>query len=280
MATTHGAAAVRSAITTANGQGRPAFVAYLTAGFPSPADTVPLLLALQRGGADIIELGIPFSDPLADGPVIQYSNQTALSHGIRYADCLNLVSDARAAGLTVPVILMGYINPLLAYGEVESVKHAKERGADGFIVVDLPVEEAGDFIKLCKSEHLAYVPLAALTTKIERLRRITAVAESFIYCVSVTGVTGSRAVVNNELPEFLARIRDSCGDRHIPLGVGFGISNREQFLQVASLAEAVVMGSALIRLITEWTQDEKNTDKVELYDKIAMFAAEICGRKL
>jgi tryptophan synthase len=269
-----GAAAVTQAIESAQKQSRAAFVAYLTAGIPHPDKTVELLLALQAGGADIIELGVPFSDPLADGPVIQLSNQIALSHNVTYADCLDIVTRARAAGLSAPVVLMGYYNPLIAYGEVQAVADAKKAGADAFIVVDLPVEEAGDFVQLCKKNSLSYIPLAALTTRVERLSNIASTADSFIYCVSVTGVTGSRVAVNNELPAFLKRMRDACGEKKVPLAVGFGISTPEQFNQVAKMSEAVVMGSALIKLITD------NIEDPNLAKRVTDFAASVCGKKV
>lgn len=236
--------------------GNPAFIAYLTAGFPSRTLSPQLLLALQRGGADIIELGVPFSDPIADGPVIQLANQISLAEPncvMGFQDSIEILKEARNIGVHVPIVLMGYYNPILAIGEELAVQEAKNAGADGFIVVDLPVEEAeeGGFAKLCKSQGLAFIPLAALTTKEERLPKIVQIADSFVYCVSVNGVTGARTQVNDELPAFLERIRKAMSTDKVPLAVGFGISNRSQFLHVAQHAEAVVIGSAIIKVVSE-----------------------------
>jgi tryptophan synthase len=244
---------IRAALGKTNG--KPAFIAYLTAGYPLLNITSQLLLAVQQGGVDIIELGVPFSDPLADGPVIQLSNQVALSppNCVGYSECLNVVKESREIGVVVPIVLMGYYNPLIQYGEEKAVEDAKRAGVDGFIVVDLPAEEAqveGGFADICKNKGLSFIPLAALTTREERLKNIVGLADSFVYCVSVNGVTGARAAVNDELPAFLARIRNAM-TRKVPLAVGFGISNREQFLHVAQHAEAVVIGSALIKIIAE-----------------------------
>ena len=192
------------------------------------------------------ELGVPFSDPLADGPVIQASNQRALESGVNFQACIDFVSEARRRGLTVPVVLMGYYNPILAYGEEKAVKNAKESGADGFIVVDLPPEEASGFIRLCRASEMSYIPLVALTTREDRLGTVADSADSFLYCVSVTGVTGARKELSSEVPAFLDRVRRYA---KVPLAVGFGISDRTQFLQVAGLAEGVVIGTAIIKAI-------------------------------
>ena len=237
---------LRAGFAQANGEGRAAFVAYVMAGFPNPDQTVPLLLGLEAGGADVIELGVPFTDPLADGATIQRANEVAVAAGVTFADCLGMVRQARAQGLTVPLILMGYANPLLAYGEERAAADAAAAGADGFIVIDLPPDEAGTFRKACTEHGVSFVPLIAPTTAEERMGEVAAVADSFIYCVSVTGTTGQRAELPPEIGELVATIR-----RHteLPIAVGFGVSTREQVAEVGRVAEGVAVGSAIIAAI-------------------------------
>ena len=237
---------LRAGFAQANGEGRAAFVAYVMAGFPSPDQTVPLLLGLEAGGADVIELGVPFTDPLADGATIQRANEVAVAAGVTFADCLGMVRQARAQGLTVPLILMGYANPLLAYGEERAAADAAAAGADGFIVIDLPPDEAGTFRKACTEHGVSFVPLIAPTTAEERMGEVASVADSFIYCVSVTGTTGQRAELPPEIGELVATIR-----RHteLPIAVGFGVSTREQVAEVGRVAEGVAVGSAIIAAI-------------------------------
>ena len=221
-----------------------AFIAYLPCNFPSAAATVPALLAREAGGADILELGVPFSDPMADGGAIQRASAAALAAGATLAGCLAAVRAARAAGLRVPVVLMGYYNTTLAYGEARLVADAVAAGVSGFIVVDLPPEEAASFLALCDGAGLAYVPLVAPTTADARLVQLAAVARGFVYCVSVTGVTGARAALDDDLAPFVARVRRHIPD--VPLAVGFGISTPEHVAAVAKLADGVVVGSAIV----------------------------------
>ncbi|UZJ56062.1 hypothetical protein CBS101457_005382 [Exobasidium rhododendri] len=222
------------------------FVAFITAGFPSKVDTVPILLALEAGGADIIELGVPFSDPQADGPAIQESNEIALRQGVDFITCLRYVSEARKLGLTTPVLLMGYYNPLMAHGESRAVTDAKEAGANGFIVVDLPPEEAVDFRGECTSKGMSYIPLIAPSTSDVRIKHLASLADSFIYVVSKNGTTGASTTVSTALPDMLARIR---GITDVPLAVGFGVATREHFVEVGEHADGVVIGSRLISVI-------------------------------
>jgi tryptophan synthase alpha subunit len=225
---------------------RALFVPYVTAGYPGPEYTVDLLLAMEAGGGDILELGMPFTDPLADGATIQHANQVAIEKGVHLDDCLRFVSEARGKGLKAPVLLMGYYNPILAMGEANAIRLAKEAGADGFIIVDLPPEEATDFLAACKQHDMSYIPLAAPTTSESRLDKLAAAADAFIYCVSVTGTTGTRTELPAELGEFVARVR-----RHtdLPLAVGFGVSTRAHVEQVSGVADAAVVGSAIIAAI-------------------------------
>lgn len=237
---------LRETFARARQEGRTLFVAYITAGYPSPAETVPILLAMQEGGADVIELGVPFTDPLADGATIQHANQVALQQGVSLARCFEFIRQAREKGLTVPVLLMGYYNPILARGEARACAEAAAAGADGWIVVDLPPEEAGSFLQACRANDLSFVPLIAPTTRDERIPLIAAAADAFIYCVSVTGTTGKGNVALEELPPFIERIRARTS---LPLAVGFGITNRQQAQAVRRIADAAVVGSAIITAI-------------------------------
>lgn len=252
---------LRAAFARANGEGRAAFVAYVMAGFPERARTVPLLLAMEAGGADVLELGVPFTDPLADGATIQRANEAAVAAGVTFADCLAMVREARAQGLAAPVVLMGYDNPLLAYGEARAAADAADAGADGFIVVDLPPDEAGAFRAACADHGVSYVPLIAPTTAEARMGEVAAAADSFIYCVSVTGTTGQRSQLPPEVGGLVAAIR-----RHtdLPIAVGFGVSTREQVAELGSVAEGVVVGSAIIAAI-EGGSAEGCADRVRSY---------------
>jgi tryptophan synthase len=224
----------------------PLFIPYVTAGYPTRADTVSILLELEAGGADVIEIGVPFSDPLADGATVQHANQVALQQHVTFIDCLEFVRQARVKGLKAPVLLMGYYNPLLAVGEERAVRLAAEAGADGFIVVDLPPEEAGVFVAACRANDMSFVPLVAPTSSDRRIPLIAAVADAFLYCVSVMGTTGRNNVATNDLPAFLDRVRKQTD---LPLAVGFGISRREHVVAVGKLADAAIVGSAIISAI-------------------------------
>jgi len=236
-------------------QGRPAFVAYLMAGYQTREATVPTMLALQQGGADVIELGIPFTDPIADGPTIQLANQKALDNKVTITDCLVYVREARANGVHVPIIFMGYYNPILNYGEQRFVKDASAAGADGFIVVDLPPEEAETFRDYSKQYNMSYVPLICPTTSDARIKKLTSLAHSFVYCISMNGVTGERTELPDNLPVFINRVRQFT---RLPLAVGFGISTRPQFVSAGKVADGVVIGSAIIKALssTNGTKDQ------------------------
>lgn len=237
---------LRELFETSRAAGRPLFMPYVTAGYPTRADTVPIMLAMEAGGADVIELGMPFTDPLADGATVQHANQIAIENGITLGDCFEFVRQARAEGLTAPVLFMGYYNPILSRGEERAAAEAHLAGADGFIIVDLPADEGASFLAACRANDMSFVPLVAPTTSEERMTEVTSVADAFIYCVSVTGTTGSRATVATDLPEFLARVR-----RHtkLPLAVGFGISTRAHVEAIDKLADAAIVGSAIIATI-------------------------------
>lgn len=227
-------------------EGRPLFLPYVTAGYPAPEETVPILLALEAGGADVIEVGMPFTDPLADGATIQHANTVAIAQHVTLRDCFAMVKEAREQGLEAPVLFMGYYNPILALGEDTVAAMAADAGVDGFIVVDLPPEEAGSFLAACRANDLSFVPLVAPTTSDERIEKLASVADAFLYCVSVTGTTGQRTSLPAELPAFLARVRKHAA---LPLAVGFGISTREHVKQVGEVADAAAVGSAIIAAI-------------------------------
>ncbi|KAL1916243.1 uncharacterized protein VTP21DRAFT_5860 [Calcarisporiella thermophila] len=260
--------AIRKTFQQAKAQGRPAFVTFVTAGYPSPAETVDILLKLEEGGADIIELGIPFSDPLADGPTIQYASNEALKHHVYIPDCLEYVRQARKRGLKIPVLFMGYYNPILSYGEEKIVEDCKAAGVNGYIVVDLPPEESHKFRSICLRQGLSYVPLIAPSTTEARIQNLSQVADTFIYVVSRMGTTGSRDEVNSELPAIIKRIRKYT---QLPLAVGFGVATRDHFTTVASHADGVVIGSKLINVL-------KDAEVGKRPEAIKEFCLALCGR--
>lgn len=239
---------------------------FITAGYPTIEDTVSVLKGFQAGGVDIIELGVPFSDPIADGPTIQVANITALNNGITVAKTLELVKASRDAGVTVPIILMGYYNPILHYGEEQLIKDAKSAGANGFIVVDLPPEDAVKFRGNCSQYGLSYIPLVAPSTTDERLALLSEIADSFIYVVSKMGTTGAATNVSSGISELVARVRKYSGET--PLAVGFGVSTREHFVSVGSVADGVVIGSKVVTLIGESAEGERGETAQKYVEQI------------
>lgn len=227
-------------------EGRTGLIAYVTAGFPTPDETPDLVRALVDGGADIIELGVPFSDPLADGATVQRANQVALEHGVSLGDVLAMVRELRAGGLPAPLIAMGYYNPVLAYGLERFAEDAAASGLDGIIPVDVPPEEGGPLAAALAARGLDVIFLVAPTSPDERIAKIAGMASGFLYCVSLAGVTGARGELPAGLPDFVARVR-----RHttLPLAVGFGVSRREHVARIGELCEAAVIGSAIIESI-------------------------------
>ncbi|CAI5703082.1 hypothetical protein KXD40_003939 [Peronospora effusa] len=222
------------------------FITFVPCGFKTRADTVGILLGLQRGGANLIEVGVPYSDPQADGPTIQRAHQVGVNQGITLYDVLATVREARAQGLTIPVVLMGYYNNILQYDETRMCLDSQKAGVDGFIIVDLPPEEAKSFSDDAAKHGLAYIPLVSPTTTDERMRLISSIAHGFVYCVSHTGVTGARSALPSYIDSFMARIRANV--KH-PLALGFGISTRQHFMQASALADGVVIGSKIVEVI-------------------------------
>ncbi len=231
-----------SRLTTAFRQaGRPLFIPYAVGGYPTLESSRRILATYAEAGAGIIEIGVPFSDPLADGPVIQAASQAALRAGTRPADVLELAEGAARSG--VPVVLLSYLNTILAYNPARFFADCGSKGVAGVVVPDVPVEEAGDLQCTARESDVDVVLLAAPTSTESRLARIAAAASGFIYCVSTTGVTGARSALRSDLPDFVARVR-----RHtsLPLAVGFGVSTPGQAGAVARYADGVIIGSALV----------------------------------
>lgn len=219
-----------------------ALMPYFTLGYPDMESSVEIISAVAAE-SDLLELGVPFSDPLADGPTIQRSTQQSLDSGTTVAGCLRMVSQLRGRGIDTPILLMGYTNPVMAYGEEAYVRDAAAAGADGFIIPDLPLEEAGEMEQLAGRYGMALIYFLAPTSPAERIAAVARHARGFIYLVSLTGVTGARAALHADLGGFISRVRQQT---NLPLAVGFGISTPEQAAQVGQLADGVIVGSALI----------------------------------
>lgn len=226
-------------------EGRKGLITFITAGDPDLNGTVDLVLRLDAAGADIIELGVPFSDPLADGPVIQQASGRALAAGASLAKILETVSIIKPQ-CQAPLVLMGYYNPFYQFGLARFTAAAAEAGVNGLIIPDLPLEESGPLRDLAEQAALDLIPLVSPVTTEHRLQGIAAQARGFVYCVSVTGVTGARKEIGTDLERFTARVR-----RHssLPLAIGFGISRPEQAAQMSRYCDAVVVGSAIVAVI-------------------------------
>jgi tryptophan synthase alpha chain len=224
--------------------GRPLLMPYAVGGYPDPQSCLRILQTYVQNGADLLEMGIPFSDPLADGPVIQGASQVALKQGVRPADVLDLAGAAAAEGARV--VLLSYLNTILAFGPEAFFERCRDGGVMGVVVPDVPVEEAAGLQAEARARDVDVVLLAAPTSTDARLVRIAGAASGFIYCVSTTGVTGARASLRGDLPEFVSRIR-----RHtdLPLAVGFGVSTVEQAEEVAGYADGVIVGSVLVDMV-------------------------------
>ncbi len=231
-------------VTKAFQSSRAAFMPYAVLGYPTPEMSLEVVQTLVEAGADLLELGVPFSDPLADGPTIQAATQRALENGITLARCIEMVAKLRTTGVKTPALLMSYVNPIMAYGVARCVADSAAAGVDGFIVPDLPPEEAGELAAACQKHNLALVYLLAPTSSPERIALVAEQARGFIYLVSLTGVTGARDKLSTGLAEFVARVR-AVTDK--PLAIGFGIGSGTQAAAAARLADGVIVGSALVR---------------------------------
>jgi tryptophan synthase alpha chain len=217
-------------------------IPYLTAGYPSKKDTVSLVLAAESAGAAMVELGMPFSDPLADGPVIQTSSQIAIENGVTISWILKTVSEIRKQS-EIPIALMGYINPIIKYGLRQFMSECKNSGVDGLIIPDLPPEEALKYIDSAKKNEISPILLVAPNTQDKRIREISQIAETLIYCVAILGVTGGKGAKVIELKKYLKRVEENC---ECPFVAGFGIKERADVIEINKLAHGAVVGTAII----------------------------------
>ncbi len=223
-----------------------AFIGFLTAGDPTVEKTVEYILAMEEAGCDLIEIGIPFSDPMAEGVVIQDANVRALKHNTTTDDVFDIVREVRAK-TDIPLVFLTYINPVFFYGYERFFKRCSELGVDGIISPDLPYEEKGEIAEIARKNDVDVISLIAPTSK-ERIQKIAADASGFIYIVSSLGVTGMRSEIKTDLNSIIGDIRDVCD---LPLAVGFGINTPEQSRDIAKIADGVIVGSAIVKIIEE-----------------------------
>jgi tryptophan synthase alpha chain len=260
---------IRDTFSELKHSGRGGFIPFVTAGDPDLATTELLLIELAKAGANIIELGVPFSDPVADGEVIQRASERALRKGVTLSDALRCVSDAKPH-INVPIVLFSYLNPLLKFGKGRLAEEAKEAGIDAVLATDLVPEEAGPWITAFRDHGIDLIFLVAPTTSDERLTRIAQQASGFIYAVSRAGVTGARNEMPRDAEPLVKRVR-AVSD--LPVAVGFGISTAEQVRQVWRFADAAVVGSAIVSEI------EKLAGSAELVARIGEFAQSLLAPK-
>lgn len=254
------AAKITQAFTNARQAGRGVLIPYFMCGYPSAAQSVEIVLAAAEGGSDIIELGMPFSDPLADGATIQHAGHVALERGMSIRGCMDVAHQVSAKS-AIPLLLMGYYNPVMAYGLARFCVDAKANGVSGLIIPDLPMEEAEPLLQEVKKNGLALIFLIPPTTPDERIAKIAELTASetggFVYCVALSGVTGSRTSLPPHLRSFIERVKGYTKD--LPIAIGFGLSTPEHIAEVTSYADGAVIGSALVNLIdrhTDGTQAE------------------------
>ena len=222
-----------------------ALMPYFTFGFPTIDESIEIITSIAEN-SDLIELGIPFSDPIADGPTIQRSTQRALDNGISVSKCFEVLEKIRIRGVNIPIMLMSYFNPILAYGEERFVQDARTAGADGFIIPDLPPEESGHMEEVSQESDLVLINFLAPTSNSDRISLVTRRAKGFIYMVSVSGVTGARSSLEKSLGDFVRGIKQRTAT---PVAVGFGISNAAQAATIGTYADGVIIGSALINAV-------------------------------
>jgi tryptophan synthase alpha chain len=242
-------------------QGRPGLIPFITAGDPDLATSVELVRTLADAGADVVELGFPFSDPSADGPTIQAASERALASGTSLAGVLQLVAEVRKE-CQIPIVLMGYFNPVYRYGVERFAADAAASGVDGLLLVDLPPEEADEVLPALQAAGIDMITLLAPTTPPERMKQLAALGSGYLYYVSMTGVTGSRRLDPEEIRQAVIEVRNLSP---IPVGVGFGINTPEDAAAVGSYADAVVVGSALVKVIAEHAGDTQLRQKVHSF---------------
>jgi tryptophan synthase alpha chain len=245
---------IRETFAQAHQEGRAALMPYYTLGFPDPEVSLSIIEAIALTGADLIELGIPFSDPLADGPTIQHSTQVALQQGTTLSRCIQMAADLRSHGVHQPLIFMGYVNPILSYGCERFIADAVAAGVDGFIIPDLPPDGSLGLEDACRAHGCALIYLLAPTTPPERAALVTSRTSGFLYLVSLTGVTGARQSLAPDLEDFIQGTRQIAST---PVAVGFGISTPEQASKVGQLADGVIVGSALINAVEKADHPEE-----------------------
>ncbi|SEN25769.1 tryptophan synthase, alpha chain [Paenibacillus sp. OV219] len=257
-------------------EGRTALIPFVTIGDPDLATSVDIIQTLEQAGADMVELGVPYSDPLADGPVIQRASERALSNArVTLADVIEVADQARTAGVKLPFILFSYYNPILQFGLERFFDLIITKGISGLIIPDLPLEEDAEVRAMAENADIHLIPLVAPTSN-DRVTRIAAKARGFVYCVSSLGVTGVRADFHKGIDEFLATVRSATTT---PIAVGFGISNREQVERFSKQADGVIVGSAIVRKIEEVVPLLKSPDtKQDGLNQIRQFVSELSGR--
>jgi len=242
-----------------------ALVAYLTAGDPNLEKTKEIILGLDAAGVDILEIGVPFSDPTADGPIIQAASRRALENGATLSNILDMTKSVRKFS-DIPIVLFGYYNPILIYGNERFAKRANASGVDGILVVDLPPEESAELRKHTDRSGIDFISLIAPTTTDDRIRKISQNARGFLYYISITGITGTARPQVSDIKNEMKRIRNITT---LPVVVGFGISTREQAGELAPYADGIVIGSAFVRLI------EENSDKNNMVNIVSSYAKDI-----
>lgn len=252
---------IQSTLSALAAQNKKGLIPFITAGDPAPELTVPLMHALVAGGADIIELGVPFSDPMADGPVIQRASDRALANGVGLSDVLRFVREFRTTNHVTPVVLMGYANPIERMGTDSFIQAAKEADIDGVLVVDYPPEECEDFAAKMKANALDPIFLLAPTSTDERIETLGGIASGYVYYVSLKGVTGSGHLDLDAVASMIPKIKRHV---HIPVGVGFGIRDAATARAIASVADAVVIGSRIIQEL-ENTPRDKAVEAVQVF---------------
>lgn len=256
-------------------EGKTALMPFVTMGDPDLATSVAIIQTLEKAGADMIELGVPYSDPLADGPVIQRASERALlNNSITLKDCILIAEQAREAGVKIPFVLFSYYNPVFQFGLEAFFELVQSKGISGLIIPDLPMEEDEEVRALAEAANVHLIPLVAPTSK-ERVTRIARKAKGFVYCVSSLGVTGVRADFHTGIDDFLTTVREATD---LPIAVGFGISNREQVARFEKQCDGVIVGSAIVRTIEDAIPLLKDPDNREAgLKKIGDFVAQLKG---
>ncbi len=256
---------IQSTFAALKQQNKKALIPYITAGDPHPKHTVTLMHALVKSGADMIELGVPFSDPMADGPVIQRASERALIHKVGLRHVLEMVQEFRKSDNKTPVILMGYANPIEAMGADSFAKRASDAGVDGVLTVDYPPEESADFIKSLQLHNVDSIFLLSPTTETNRINLIVHQASGFLYYVSLKGVTGAANLDIENVTERVAEIRTLT---HLPIGVGFGVRDAETAKKVAKIADAVVVGSRMVQAVEQSTEENLISNVTKLMTEL------------